>query len=85
MPASAHEQVAGAGTPKQRLIITKMVLENFKSYGGIQEIGPFHKSFTSIIGPNGRYVFLWLFIDFEREPHSITCFLFIFFSIVMSS
>ncbi len=27
----------------RRLIITKMVLENFKSYAGINEIGPFHK------------------------------------------
>lgn len=30
-------------TPKSRLMITKMVLENFKSYAGIQNIGPFHK------------------------------------------
>lgn len=36
-----------------RLIITKMVLENFKSYAGVQEIGPFHKRFSSIVGPNG--------------------------------
>ncbi|KAK8807305.1 hypothetical protein WA158_004064 [Blastocystis sp. Blastoise] len=38
---------------RQRLMIEKIVLENFKSYAGIQEIGPFHKSFTSIVGPNG--------------------------------
>ncbi|KAG0364334.1 hypothetical protein BGZ54_007623 [Gamsiella multidivaricata] len=36
-----------------RLVIEKMVLINFKSYAGRQEIGPFHKSFTSIVGPNG--------------------------------
>ncbi|KAJ3052650.1 hypothetical protein HK097_005927, partial [Rhizophlyctis rosea] len=30
-----------------------MVLRNFKSYAGVVEIGPFHKSFTSIVGPNG--------------------------------
>ena len=30
-----------------------MVLENFKSYAGVQEIGPFHKRFSSIVGPNG--------------------------------
>eukprot|EP01035_Chromulina_nebulosa_P018767 gene18767-24534_t len=30
-----------------------MTLENFKSYAGIQEIGPFHKRFSSIVGPNG--------------------------------
>ncbi|KAG0304209.1 hypothetical protein BGZ98_005798 [Dissophora globulifera] len=36
-----------------RLVIEKMVLVNFKSYAGRQEIGPFHKSFTSVVGPNG--------------------------------
>lgn len=30
-----------------------MILENFKSYAGVQEIGPFHKRFSSIVGPNG--------------------------------
>ncbi|KAJ1435269.1 RecF/RecN/SMC [Ochromonadaceae sp. CCMP2298] len=40
-------------TRKSRLMITKMVLENFKSYAGQQEIGPFHKRFSSIVGPNG--------------------------------
>lgn len=30
-----------------------MVLENFKSYAGVQEIGPFHKRFSSVVGPNG--------------------------------
>ncbi|KAI8848749.1 RecF/RecN/SMC [Chytridium lagenaria] len=39
--------------PKQRLIIEKLVLRNFKSYAGTVEIGPFHKSFSSIVGPNG--------------------------------
>ncbi|KAI0687981.1 RecF/RecN/SMC [Cytidiella melzeri] len=39
--------------PKARLVIHKMVLVNFKSYAGRQEIGPFHKSFSSIVGPNG--------------------------------
>jgi hypothetical protein len=31
-----------AAIPK-RLIITHMTLENFKSYAGVQHIGPFHK------------------------------------------
>ncbi|KAF9237097.1 RecF/RecN/SMC [Melanogaster broomeanus] len=39
--------------PKTRLVIHKMALINFKSYAGRQEIGPFHKSFSSIVGPNG--------------------------------
>jgi structural maintenance of chromosome 4 len=29
------------------------VLENFKSYAGIKEIGPFHKCFSAVVGPNG--------------------------------
>ncbi|XP_014252791.1 structural maintenance of chromosomes protein 4 [Cimex lectularius] len=40
-------------TAGPRLIITHIVNMNFKSYAGRQVLGPFHKSFTSIIGPNG--------------------------------
>ena len=43
----------GQGQPQSRLMISKMILENFKSYAGAQEIGPFHKCFSSIVGPNG--------------------------------
>lgn len=32
--------------------IERLIVENFKSYGGLHEIGPFDK-FTCIIGPNG--------------------------------
>eukprot|EP00557_Chaetoceros_sp_GSL56_P011228 CAMPEP_0176486162 /NCGR_PEP_ID=MMETSP0200_2-20121128/5422_1 /TAXON_ID=947934 /ORGANISM="Chaetoceros sp., Strain GSL56" /LENGTH=1331 /DNA_ID=CAMNT_0017882847 /DNA_START=84 /DNA_END=4076 /DNA_ORIENTATION=- len=39
--------------PPPRLIITKMILDNFKSYAGVKTIGPFHKCFSSIVGPNG--------------------------------
>eukprot|EP00397_Hematodinium_sp_SG-2012_P001677 GEMP01001682.1.p1 GENE.GEMP01001682.1~~GEMP01001682.1.p1 ORF type:complete len:1371 (+),score=303.72 GEMP01001682.1:190-4113(+) len=28
-------------------------MENFKSYGGVREIGPFHKNFSAVVGPNG--------------------------------
>ena len=38
---------------RSRLMILKMEVENFKSYGGVKEIGPFHKSFSSVVGPNG--------------------------------
>ncbi|XP_048487177.1 structural maintenance of chromosomes protein 4 [Plutella xylostella] len=40
-------------TTGPRLIITHIVNDNFKSYAGVQTLGPFHKSFTAIIGPNG--------------------------------
>jgi hypothetical protein len=33
----------GSAGPKPRLVIKKMVLENFKSYAGAQHVGPFHK------------------------------------------
>ncbi|KAL1749299.1 RecF/RecN/SMC [Schizophyllum fasciatum] len=39
--------------PRSRLVIHKLTLVNFKSYAGRQVIGPFHKSFSSIVGPNG--------------------------------
>ena len=32
-----------------RLMITKIVNENFKSYAGVQELGPFHKVNTWLI------------------------------------
>ncbi|KAG6856767.1 hypothetical protein H0H87_000945 [Tephrocybe sp. NHM501043] len=50
LPQTMPEEPAG---PKARLVIHKMALVNFKSYAGRQEIGPFHKSFSSIVGPNG--------------------------------
>jgi len=36
-----------------RMIITHIENDFFKSYAGKQVLGPFHKSFTSIVGPNG--------------------------------
>ncbi|TYZ67102.1 hypothetical protein PybrP1_002836 [[Pythium] brassicae (nom. inval.)] len=39
--------------PKTRLMITKMQLQNFKSYAGRVEIGPFHQCFSAVVGPNG--------------------------------
>ena len=36
---------ASASNARSRLIMTKMTLENFKSYAGAIEIGPFHHNF----------------------------------------
>ena len=52
---------------KQRLIIEKIVANNFKSYYGKQVIGPFHKRFTAVVGPNG-----------SGKSNTIECLLFIF-------
>ncbi|KAL3316032.1 Structural maintenance of chromosomes protein 4 [Cichlidogyrus casuarinus] len=37
----------------ERLMIHKIVIENFKSYGARKTLGPFHKNLSCIIGPNG--------------------------------
>ena len=34
-------------------MISKVELENFKSYFGTKVIGPLHKNFTAVVGPNG--------------------------------
>ncbi|KAL3426147.1 structural maintenance-chromosome 4 [Phlyctema vagabunda] len=39
--------------PRARMVITYLILTNFKSYAGRQEVGPFHASFSSVVGPNG--------------------------------
>lgn len=47
LPAFSGEQTG------RRLVITHITNINFKSYAGERVLGPFHKSFTSIVGPNG--------------------------------
>eukprot|EP01122_Echinamoeba_exundans_P003302 TRINITY_DN13421_c0_g1_i1.p1 TRINITY_DN13421_c0_g1~~TRINITY_DN13421_c0_g1_i1.p1 ORF type:complete len:1298 (-),score=460.87 TRINITY_DN13421_c0_g1_i1:81-3887(-) len=50
-PSSSQQQ---SYRPQEtRLVINKMVLENFKSYAGKQEIGPLHHCFSAVVGPNG--------------------------------
>ncbi|CAB3401731.1 unnamed protein product [Caenorhabditis bovis] len=41
------------GDRKDRLMISSIIVNNFKSYYGKSVIGPFHKNFTAIVGPNG--------------------------------
>lgn len=36
------------------MIIHKLQLENFKSYNGTHDFGPFDSHFTCVIGPNGN-------------------------------
>jgi len=38
---------------EKRLYISKITCENFKSYFGAKEIGPFHKCYSAVVGPNG--------------------------------
>lgn len=49
-PVPPHCSMESVGP---RLIIKRIVNNNFKSYAGEVELGPFHHSFTAIIGPNG--------------------------------
>lgn len=44
---------ANTHTNTPRMVITHLVLTNFKSYAGSQYVGPFHPSFSSVVGPNG--------------------------------
>ncbi|XP_037943641.1 structural maintenance of chromosomes protein 4-like [Teleopsis dalmanni] len=49
-PIPPHCSMESTGT---RLIITKIINKNFKSYWQSVKLGPFHHGFTAIIGPNG--------------------------------
>lgn len=48
-----EQQSLGVRAQASRLVIDKLVLTNFKSYAGTQEIGPFNTSFSAVVGPNG--------------------------------
>ncbi|KAG4301346.1 hypothetical protein PCK1_002272 [Pneumocystis canis] len=52
-PPRLTDQPVHAPECNERLMISELVLTNFKSYAGRQSIGPFHPSFSSIVGPNG--------------------------------
>ncbi|KAK9460106.1 RecF/RecN/SMC [Lipomyces oligophaga] len=49
---TAENHIGSEGSVK-RLIISNLVLNNFKSYAGRQVVGPFHSSFSAVVGPNG--------------------------------
>ena len=51
--ADPKSQASEDTGPKSRIVITYLILTNFKSYAGRQEVGPFHASFSSVVGPNG--------------------------------
>jgi hypothetical protein len=42
-------EVAVAEGPRNRIVITHLVLENFKSYAGRQLIGPFHTVLLDVL------------------------------------
>lgn len=55
---------------KPRMVINKMILNNFKSYFGEQEIGPFHKAWYSFLTKSSSapcysfsdiYIYIYLF------------------------
>ncbi|KFG48489.1 RecF/RecN/SMC N terminal domain-containing protein [Toxoplasma gondii GAB2-2007-GAL-DOM2] len=52
-PQPSDAVPSSLAVPRKRLMIERVVLENFKSYGKKKTIGPFHKRFTAIVGPNG--------------------------------
>ncbi|KAL1809577.1 hypothetical protein ACET3Z_026567 [Daucus carota] len=52
-PTMESESTQNGHSKTPRLFISKMEMENFKSYAGKQIVGPFHKSFSAVVGPNG--------------------------------
>jgi len=50
---AVDEDISEPEVVEPRLVIKKLVLINYKSYAGRQEIGPFNENFTAIVGPNG--------------------------------
>ncbi|CAH2350762.1 structural maintenance of chromosomes protein 4 [[Candida] railenensis] len=48
-----QQQSSERAADEPRLVIQKLVLTNFKSYAGVQVIGPFNASFSAVVGPNG--------------------------------
>ncbi|XP_074324922.1 structural maintenance of chromosomes protein 4 [Apium graveolens] len=52
-PTQTTESTQNGRVRSPRLFISKMEMENFKSYAGTQTVGPFHKSFSAVVGPNG--------------------------------
>lgn len=52
----APEGVATYGANDPRLMISKIVNENFKSYAGVRALGPFHKvSLLSLVFSNFQF------------------------------
>ena len=47
------EKSSSMSEKNRRLMISMIVLENFKSYHGRKQIGPLHKCFSAVVGPNG--------------------------------
>ena len=60
-PTSGSALGAAAPSSPPRLMVLKLVLENFKSWGGVKEVGPFHKAFSAVVGPNGSGA--WRVVD----------------------
>lgn len=53
--------------PKSRLVIYKLMLINFKSYAGRQEIGPFHKVEGIMLSPVRRLINLLVLLSHRRS------------------
>lgn len=72
-----RNQDQDAMTTEERLMISKIVCENFKSYAGVKELGPFHKvrvSFYSLYSHvfvcahflEVGHMWVWLFVGNTR-------------------
>lgn len=81
-PGSPDAAAEGGQKHTERLIISHMVLENFKSYAGVQRVGPFHKVHRKALtllelgtGSLGMRTMTWPYSDdFRARPsHCAAC------------
>jgi hypothetical protein len=60
IPPAPEQLMAVEGSGGERLVISHIVVENFKSYFGCQTLGPFHK-----VGLTLHLSYTWLGIEFR--------------------
>lgn len=71
-PSSAAAERSLAMQETSRLMINKIVCENFKSYAGVKVLGPFHKVTWAYLG---KCVILWCSHEgcTARWPSAVCC------------
>ena len=69
--SAADGAAEGAKAPGTRLIITHMTLENFKSYAGVQQIGPFHKVSSDQCRDQAQDSYVAHFLSGDAEHRSV--------------
>ncbi len=59
--------------------LSRLEVENFKSYAGLHVLGPFTSPFTCIIGPNGAGNIYIIYIIWYLNLYCIYCCYYVYF------